>query len=154
MSAAVTLRDARRDEVPLIVAMLADDALGASREVNGDPLSARYYDAFDAIAREPNNRLFVAEREGEVVGTLQLTFIVGLSRQGAKRALIEAVRVARPYRGHGIGEAVVRAAIEIARGEGCGMVQLTSDKSRKDAHRFYERLGFVASLEGMKLMLD
>jgi GNAT superfamily N-acetyltransferase len=153
MSAATTLRDARRDEVPQIVAMLADDALGAAREVTSDPLPARYYDAFDAIAREPNNRLLVAERNGEVVGTLQLTFIVGLSRQGAKRALIEAVRVTAPWRGQGIGAAIVRQAIEIARAEGCAMVQLTSDKSRKEAHRFYERLGFVASHEGMKLML-
>jgi GNAT superfamily N-acetyltransferase len=153
MNAAVTLRDARRDEVPLIVAMLADDALGASREVVSNPLPARYYEAFDALAREPNNRLIVAERGGEVVGTLQMTFIVGLSRQGAKRALLEAVRVASRHRGKGIGEAIVRAAIDIARKEGCAMVQLSSDKSRKDAHRFYERLGFVASHEGMKLML-
>jgi GNAT superfamily N-acetyltransferase len=154
MSVAVILRDARREEVPLIVAMLADDALGAAREVISNPLPARYYDAFDALAREPNNRLLVAERRGEVVGTLQMTFIVGLSRQGAKRALIEAVRVARRYRGQGIGEAIVRAAVEIAREEDCAMVQLTTDKSRKGAHRFYERLGFVASHEGMKLMLD
>jgi GNAT superfamily N-acetyltransferase len=153
MSAAVILRDARRDETPLIVAMLADDALGAAREVTTDPLPARYYAAFDAIAREQNNRLLVAECAGELVGTLQMTFIVGLSRQGAKRALIEAVRVASPHRGKGIGEEIVRAAIDIARKEGCAMVQLTTDKSRKDAHRFYERLGFVASHEGMKLML-
>jgi GNAT superfamily N-acetyltransferase len=153
MNAAITLRDARRDEVPLIVAMLADDALGASREVTTDPLPARYYKAFDALARESNNRLMVAERGGEVVGTLQMTFIVGLSRQGAKRALLEAVRVASAHRGEGIGEAIVRAAIDIAREEGCAMVQLSTDKSRKDAHRFYERLGFAASHEGMKLML-
>jgi GNAT superfamily N-acetyltransferase len=153
MSSPVTLRDARRSEVPAIVAMLADDMLGSSREVAGEPLPESYYKAFDALARDPNNRLLIAELEGEIVGTLQITFIHGLSRQGAKRALLEAVRVAAPYRGRGIGEEIVRAAIEIARQENCAMVQLTTDKSRKDAHRFYERLGFEASHEGMKLTL-
>lgn len=154
MSAAVTLRDARRDEVPAIVRMLADDRLGQAREAPDEPLPARYYDAFDALARDPNNRLLVAERDGEIVGTLQMTFIHGLSRQGARRALIEAVRVAAPHRGRGLGAAIVREAVEIARREGCAMVQLTTDKSRKDAQRFYARLGFAASHEGMKRMLD
>jgi GNAT superfamily N-acetyltransferase len=153
MSGQVILRDARRDEVAAIVAMLADDMLGGSREVTTEPLPQGYYDAFDALARDPNNRLLIAERDGDVVGTLQLTFIHGLSRQGAKRALIEAVRVAAPFRGKGLGEEIIRAAVEIARQAGCSMVQLTTDKSRKDAHRFYERLGFVASHEGMKLTL-
>jgi GNAT superfamily N-acetyltransferase len=153
MNGSVTLRDARRSEVPAIVAMLADDMLGSSREVTSEPLPESYYKAFDALARDPNNRLLIAELNGEIVGTLQITFIHGLSRQGAKRALLEAVRVATPYRGKGIGEEIVRAAIEIARQAGCAMVQLTTDKSRKDAHRFYERLGFQASHEGMKLTL-
>ncbi|HEX5779103.1 MAG TPA: GNAT family N-acetyltransferase [Xanthobacteraceae bacterium] len=150
----VTLRDATRHDVIAIVAMLADDALGASREVTTEPLPASYYAAFDALARDPNNRLLIAEINGEIVGTMQITFIHGLSRQGAKRALIEAVRVASLHRGKGIGEQIIREAIEMARREGCAMVQLTSDKSRKDAHRFYERLGFVTSHEGMKLTLD
>jgi GNAT superfamily N-acetyltransferase len=154
MTAGVTLRDARREDVPAIVRMLADDTLGASREVTIEPLPNAYYVAFDALARDPNNRLLIAERDGETVGTLQITFIVGISRRGAKRALIEAVRVAAPYRGKGFGEEIIRAAIDIARQNGCAMMQLTTDKSRKDAHRFYERLGFVASHEGMKLMLD
>jgi GNAT superfamily N-acetyltransferase len=154
MSAPVTLRDARRDEVPAIVRMLADDTLGASREMTEEPLPASYYAAFDALARDPNNRLLIAERGGEIVGTLQITLIVGLSRRGAKRALIEAVRVVSANRGQGIGEEIIGAAIDIARREGCSMVQLTTDKSRKDAHRFYEKLGFVASHEGMKLMLE
>ena len=153
MSGSVTLRDARRSEVPVIVAMLADDMLGGSREVTSEPLPESYYKAFDALARDPNNRLLIAELEGEIVGTLQITFIHGLSRQGAKRALLEAVRVAAPCRGKGIGEEIVRAAVEIARAAGCAMVQLTTEKSRKDAHRFYERLGFTASHEGMKLIL-
>jgi GNAT superfamily N-acetyltransferase len=154
MSAVLTLRDARREDVPAIVRMLADDALGASRETTTEPLPEAYYAAFEALARDPNNRLLIAERNGEIVGTLQITFIVGLSRRGAKRALIEAVRVAAPFRGKGIGEEIIRGAIDIARQNGCSMVQLTTDKSRKDAHRFYERLGFVASHEGMKLMLE
>ncbi len=149
----ITLRDARREDVPAIVAMLADDALGAAREVMTEPLPASYYAAFDALARDPNNRLLIAEINGEIVGTLQITFIHGLSRQGAKRALIEAVRVASLHRGKGFGEQIIREAVEMARREGCAMVQLTTDKSRKDAHRFYERLGFVASHEGMKLTL-
>ena len=154
MNGQVILREARRDEVAAIVAMLADDMLGSSREVTREPLPESYFSAFDALARDPNNRLLIAERDGEIVGTLQITFIHGLSRQGARRALIEAVRVATPYRGKGIGEEIIRAAIEMAREAGCAMVQLTTDKSRKDAHRFYERLGFIASHEGMKLMLE
>ena len=154
MSMDITLRDARREDVPAIVAMLADDALGVTREVMTEPLPASYYAAFDALDRDPNNRLLIAEINGETVGTLQITFIHGLSRQGAKRALIEAVRVASLHRGKGFGEQIIREAVEMARREGCAMVQLTTDKSRKDAHRFYERLGFVASHEGMKLTLE
>jgi GNAT superfamily N-acetyltransferase len=150
----VTLRPARREDVCAIVAMLADDALGASREVLSDPLPQAYYDAFEEMARDPNNRLLIAEKGGAVVGTLQITYIRGLSRGGMRRALIEAVRVASDKRGEGIGEEIIRAVIALARAEGCAMVQLTTDKSRKDAHRFYERLGFTASHEGMKLMLD
>jgi GNAT superfamily N-acetyltransferase len=150
----VTLRPARREDVRAIVAMLADDPLGASREDLSDPLPRAYYDAFEEIARDPNNRLLIAEKDGAIVGTLHVTFIRGLSRKGMRRALIEAVRVASGRRGEGIGEEIIRAVIELARTEGCAMVQLTTDKSRKDAHRFYERLGFAASHEGMKLMLD
>jgi GNAT superfamily N-acetyltransferase len=145
------LRDARRDEVPLIIRMLADDALGAARERLEEPQI--YLDAFDRLAADPNNRLLVAEQDGEIVGTLQLTFLHGLSRQGATRALIEAVRVNAPWRGKGVGRRMIEAAIDMARAQGCAMVQLTTDKSRKDAHRFYESLGFVASHEGMKLAL-
>lgn len=150
----VILRDARRADVPAIVAMLADDMLGQSREVTTEPLPFSYYNAFEALDRDPNNRLLIAELNGEIIGTLQLTFIHGLSRQGAKRALIEAVRVSSAQRGKGLGEEIIRAAIEIARQAKCAMVQLTTDKSRKDAHRFYERLGFEASHVGMKLMLE
>jgi GNAT superfamily N-acetyltransferase len=148
----VTLRPARRDEVPAIVALLADDGLGRGRESVSDP--AIYYAAFDEMAGDPNNRLLVAEQNGELVGTLQITFIRGLSRKGAKRAQIEAVRVASSHRGRGLGHKIFIAAIELARKEGCSLVQLTTDKARGDAHRFYAQLGFVASHEGMKLALD
>ena len=148
----MTLRPAKRDEVPAIVAMLADDGLGRGREAVSDP--AIYYDAFDAMAGDPNNRLMVAEQDGTLVGTLQITFIRGLSRKGARRAQIEAVRVASTHRGQGLGHEIFVAAIALARKEGCSLVQLTTDKARGDAHRFYAQLGFVASHEGMKLALD
>lgn len=147
----LVLRKAWREDVPAIVAMLADDELGASRERPGDP--APYYAAFDEIVRDPNNLILVADCGGEVVGSLQLNILRGLSRMGAKRAQIEAVRVAGTQRGKGFGEKIIRAAIERAREEGCVLVQLTTDKTRKDAHRFYERLGFKATHEGMKLSL-
>jgi GNAT superfamily N-acetyltransferase len=151
---AVTLRDARRDEVPLIVAMLADDALGGTRDKVVDPLPAGYYAAFDAIAASRDNRLLVAELDGEVIGTLQITFIPGLSKVGATKMLIEAVRVASPRRGTGIGRQIVAAAVALARARQCKSVELTSHQTRTDAHRFYARLGFVASHVGMKLALD
>lgn len=150
----VSLRPAKRDEVPAIVAMLADDGLGGNREVLTDPLPKIYYDAFDDMADDPNNRLMVAEQDGRIVGTLQITFIRGVSRRGAKRAQIEAVRVASGQRGEGLGREIFLRAIELARAEGCALVQLTTDKTRPDAHRFYAQLGFVASHEGMKLNLD
>jgi len=146
-------RKARRTDVPAIVRMLADDLLGAARERCTDPLPDGYWKAFEALDRDPNQELVVAERDGDVVGCLQLTFIPGLSRQGMTRALVEAVRVDAACRGAGIGRRMMAWAIERARQRGCGMIQLTSDKSRTDAHRFYEALGFVRSHEGMKLML-
>jgi GNAT superfamily N-acetyltransferase len=139
--------------VPAIVALLAGDPLGRTREVDTDPLPEAYWRAFDDIAAQPGNAVLVAGRGGAVAGCLRLTLIPGLSRRGMKRGLIEAVRVAAAGRGEGLGERLVRRAIEIAHAEGCGLVQLTSDKSRADAHRFYERLGFVASHVGMKLEL-
>jgi GNAT superfamily N-acetyltransferase len=156
--AAVTVRPARREEVPAIVALLADDPLGREREAASEPLPDAYWCAFDKIAAQTGNLLFVAERHGdvpgEIIGCLQLTIIPGLSRRGMTRALIEAVRVGAGARGLGVGEQMVRHAIEVARAAKCGLVQLTSDTSRVDAHRFYERLGFVASHVGFKLALD
>ena len=146
-----TLRRARREDIAAVVALIAQDQLGATREDPGDP--AAYLRAFEAIDADPAQTLVVAERDGEVVGTLQLSVIPGLARQGALRGQVEAVRVAEGQRGQGLGEAMVRWAVAESRRRGCALVQLTTDKSRVDAHRFYERLGFVASHEGMKLRL-
>jgi len=147
----VVFRDAGRPDVPAIVRLLADDALGAQRERVEDPLPASYYRAFDAMCAQEGNALIVGERDGVVVACLQLSITPGLARQGRVRATIEAVRVARDLRGQGIGERLVAYAIERARRAGAGTAQLTTDKSRTDAHRFYERLGFKRSHEGMKL---
>lgn len=150
MSRDVTIRRARASDVEEIVAMLADDPLGATRERPGDP---RYAEAFAELDADPRQLLAVAEAGGAVVGTLQLTFIPGLSRVGATRAQIEAVRVRADQRGAGLGQRLVEWAVGEARRRGCVLVQLTSDASRADAHRFYERLGFRASHVGMKLVL-
>jgi GNAT superfamily N-acetyltransferase len=150
----VRLRRAAASDVDPIVALLADDPLGRSREAwtrDGD--LAPYLAAFALIDADPHQLLLVAELDGEVVGTMQLTFIPGLSRNGSMRMLVEAVRIAASERGHGLGASMMRWAIEHARARGCAVVQLTSDKSRRDAHRFYDRLGFVASHEGYKLAL-
>jgi ribosomal protein S18 acetylase RimI-like enzyme len=147
----VLIRAATADDLPAILTMLADDQLGATRE-SADDLTP-YRKAFEEIDADSNQRLVVAERNGEVIGTLQLTFIAGLSRRGSKRGLIEAVRVRRDSRDIGLGTTLTRWAIEQSRAQGCSLVQLTSDKSRTDAHRFYERLGFVRSHEGFKLKL-
>ncbi|MGQ0841628.1 GNAT family N-acetyltransferase [Actinokineospora sp.] len=144
------IRPAQLDDVPAIVAMLADDPLGAARESPGDP---RYAEAFAAIDEDPNQLLIVAEADGEVVGTLQLTITHGLSRLGATRATIEGVRVRADQRGGGLGQELFEWAIEEARAVGAALVQLTTDATRADAHRFYEKLGFVASHVGMKLTL-
>jgi GNAT superfamily N-acetyltransferase len=146
----VRIRRARRTDVDAIVAMLADDELGAKRENPGDP---RYLAAFDALDADPNQFLAVAELDGEIVGTLQLSYLAGLARLGATRAQIEAVRVRADQRGTGLGTVLFEWAIEQARDHGAVLVQLTTDASRADAHRFYEKLGFVASHVGMKLAL-
>jgi GNAT superfamily N-acetyltransferase len=152
-SPATTFRRATAADLPAIVALLADDPLGATREDARAPLAAAFTDAFAAIAADANQLLAVAEEGGRVVGTLQLSFIPGLARRGAWRAQIEAVRVAADRRGTGLGERFFGWAVDQARARGCRLVQLTTDKSRPDAHRFYERLGFVATHEGYKRAL-
>lgn len=146
-------RQAARDDLPAIIAMLADDALGASREDPSDPPNAAYLAAYKAIEYDPNQLLAVGERSGAVIACLQITFIPGLSRLGQWRGQIESVRVAASARGEGLGQQLFEWAIEQCRARGCGLVQLTSDKTRSDALRFYEGLGFVASHEGLKLKL-
>ncbi|HZF89815.1 GNAT family N-acetyltransferase [Streptomyces sp.] len=145
------IRAAVADDVPAIVAMLADDPLGAQRESPDD--LRPYLAALQRLTDDPNQHLVVAAREGRVVGTLQLTIIPGLSRRGTVRSIIEAVRIHAEERGSGLGTQLIEWAIETSRSEGCQLVQLTSDKSRVDAHRFYERLGFTASHVGFKLQL-
>ncbi|GLW49324.1 GNAT family acetyltransferase [Streptomyces sp. NBRC 14336] len=139
------------DDVPAIVAMLADDPLGAQRE-SPDDLSP-YLAALERLSGDPNQLLRVAERSGRIVGTLQLTIVPGLSRRGATRSIIEGVRIHADERGSGLGTQLIEWAIEESRRQGCSLVQLTSDASRTDAHRFYERLGFEASHVGFKLAL-
>jgi GNAT superfamily N-acetyltransferase len=146
----VVLRRATEADLPDLVRLLADDPLGRDREAV-DPTP--YRRAFDSIAADPAQLLVVAVDGTDIVGTLQLSIIPGLSRQGALRGQVEAVRVGAAHRGRGLGAAMLRWAIEEARRRGCTLVQLTTDKARDDVHRFYARLGFVASHEGMKLPL-
>ena len=154
MDTRITFRRAAPGDLPSIVRLLADDPLGAKREAYAVPLPKCYYDAFAAIDRDPNNELVVVEgSDHAVIGVLQMTFIPYLTYQGGWRALIEGVRVAEEVRSAGVGRKLFLWAIERATARGCHMLQLTSDKARPDAIRFYESLGFVATHEGMKLHL-
>lgn len=150
---AFVFRLGQREDLPAIVRLLADDILGAERERVETPLPARYEAAYQAIAADPNNELVVACLDGEVVGVLQLTFIPSLSYEGSWRALIEGVRVASHLRSQGVGRHLFEWAIARARERDARWLQLTTDKRRTDALRFYQRLGFSASHEGMKLFL-
>jgi ADP-ribose pyrophosphatase YjhB (NUDIX family)/ribosomal protein S18 acetylase RimI-like enzyme len=148
----VVLRRATADDVAAIVGLIADDQLGATRD---DPAElTAYLGAFAAIDADPAQLLVVLDDGAAVVGTMQVTFIPGLSRRGATRAQVEAVRVAASRRGQRLGEQMVRWAVDESARRGCALVQLTTDKSRADAHRFYQRLGFTASHEGFKMALD
>jgi len=148
----VHIRRARREDVETIVGLLADDVLGRTREAAGSDMG-RYYAAFDAMAEDDNNYILVAEYEDEVVGCLQLTLIAGLSLSATKRAQIEGVRVASAWRSRQIGERLIAYACDEAREAGCALMQLTSNATRKDALRFYERLGFEPSHVGFKMKL-
>ena len=151
------LRHAVRADLVAIVGLLVDDSLGATRDSGAD--LAPYEQAFRAIDADPCHLLAVGElvpggeASGPVVATFQLSFVPGISRRGSWRSQIEAVRVAGSLRGQGIGNLMVQWTIDESRSRGCSIMQLTTHKTRKDAHRFYERLGFVASHEGMKLTL-
>jgi ribosomal protein S18 acetylase RimI-like enzyme len=154
LDSALSFRYARREDLPEIVRMLADDTLGEKRETYAEPLPESYYATFDAIERDSNNELVVGVVGSRVVAVLQITFLPYLTYRGSWRALIEGVRVDASVRSAGIGKRLIEWAIARARERGCRMVQLTSDKSRRDAQRFYESLGFSASHVGFKLRLD
>jgi GNAT superfamily N-acetyltransferase len=149
----IAFRLAKREDVPAIVRMLSDDELGSRRERYADPLPEAYYRAFEQIDRDGNHELIVAERNGEVIGTLHLMFLPSLSYQGGLRAQIESVRVDQAQRGRGLGSQMMKWTIERARQRGAHIVQLTTHRSRAQAHRFYERLGFEGTHLGMKLSL-
>ncbi|WP_419878396.1 N-acetyltransferase family protein [Brevibacillus centrosporus] len=149
----VTFRIATANDLDQIVQMLADDELGKTRERYETPLPESYVKAFEAISSDPNNELVVACLGEEIVGVQQITFTPYLTHQGSWRATIEGVRTASSVRGRGIGSQLIGWAIDRAKARGCHLVQLTTDKKREDAHRFYERLGFQATHEGMKLKL-
>jgi ribosomal protein S18 acetylase RimI-like enzyme len=150
----ITFRTAIEADLPKIVQLLVDDELGAQRERSEDPLPFAYLEGFAAMLRQSGNEIVLAvEPDGTILGCFQLTLIAGISRLGMLRAQVEGVRVAATARGRGLGEAMINEAIRRARSSGCGIVQLTTDASRTDARRFYERLGFVASHIGMKLSL-
>ncbi|MBQ8101362.1 MAG: GNAT family N-acetyltransferase [Afipia sp.] len=148
----MALREARREDIRRIVEMLADDEIARGREDFSSNMAA-YCAAFDAIAADPNNTLYVWDHEGTAMGCLQLTFIPGMSYHGSWIAKVEGVRVDRSLRGLGIGEQMMEAMIAKSRARGCKHLQLTTDKRRVDAQRFYARLGFDASHEGMKINL-
>lgn len=146
----VQFRPARREDLPDIVRMLADDELGSQRERCEDPLPESYHTAFEQINSDPNHQLIVAEFDGKVIGTLHLMFLPSISYQGQLRAQVESVRVDREYQNRGIGSEMMKWTMGRAKERGAHMIQLTSHKSRQDAHRFYERLGFKGSHLGMK----
>lgn len=147
----IRFRLARRADVPSIVRLLADDDLGSQRERHEDPLPEAYYAAFEQIEQDPNHELIVAERDGQVIGTLHLMFLPSVSFQGKLRAQIESVRVDKKFQSQGIGSAMMQWSMQRAKERGAHLVQLTTHKTRVDAHRFYERLGFKGTHVGMKL---
>ena len=149
----LTYRLAKREDLPTIVKMLAEDDLGSQREKYEEPLPNSYLKAFEQIEKDENHELIVAELDGEVVGTLHLIYIPSISFQGGLRAQIESLRVDKKWRGQGIGNVMMKWGIERTKGRGAHLVQLTTHRSREEAHRFYERLGFEKSHVGMKLIL-
>lgn len=150
---AIAFRRAAASDLPSIIGLLADDPLGQTREEAAMPPAAAYVSAFEAIDTDPNQMLAVVTEGDRVVGTLQLTFIPGLSRKGLWRGQIESVRIASGHRSAGLGGRLFEWAIAQCSARGCGLVQLTTDRERPEAHRFYERLGFTASHLGYKKAL-
>ncbi|GLQ07263.1 GNAT family N-acetyltransferase [Sneathiella chinensis] len=153
LSEKITIRKAREQDILGIVRLLADDPLGAQRETATEPLALFYRDAFAKMERQEGNDYYIAEEDGQILGCMQVTMIAGLSRKGMTRCQIEGVRIASDCRSAGVGRHMIKYAIRLAKQAGCGLVQLTTDKTREDAHRFYEKLGFEPSHVGMKLDL-
>ncbi len=149
----LTFRDAVPSDLPFIITLVVEDSVITTNDDATDAMAPEYLAALAAVDADPNQRMIIAELDGEAVGTLQLTFIPGLMRRGMWRCLVEQVHIAAPHRSKGLGGRMIEWAIEESRARGCGMVQLTSNKKRLDAHRFYRRLGFAQSHEGFKLML-
>jgi GNAT superfamily N-acetyltransferase len=147
-------RKAQAADLPTLLALINDDVLGKNRDPLADTDAAHYQAAFEAIARDPNQYLMVAEQAGVVIAMAQLTFIPGLSRKGAWRLNVEAVRVRSDLRSRGIGDWLMQEAENIGRARGCKLSQLTSDRQREDAHRFYERQGYVGSHVGFKKLIE
>jgi len=149
----LSYRNAKKSDLPQLIKMLADDQLGSTREDSSIPLNPAYISAFEKINSDPNNKLIVVEINNTIIGMLQITYIPYLSHKGAWRCLIEAVRIHKDYRSQGFGSEVFKWAIEQAKNKKCHIVQLTSNKERSSAIRFYKALGFSATHEGFKLVL-
>lgn len=150
----IKIREAVINDLPYIVKLMADDAVVGQRESYTTPLSQCYIDAFNNICNDKNSILLVSCDDEKVIGSLQVTFTQYLSCKGSMRATIENVYVSESYRNLGVGTQLMKYAVNLAKDKNCSIVQLTSNKTRKDAHRFYERLGFHATHEGMKLSLE
>ncbi|MFC4403734.1 GNAT family N-acetyltransferase [Gracilibacillus xinjiangensis] len=153
MDREIHFRMAAEQDLDKVVEMLADDVLGSKREKYEQPLPESYLKAFQAISSDPNNELIIAYQGEEIIGVQQITFTPYITHQGGWRATIEGVRTARTYRDKGIGTALIQWAIKRAKARGCHLIQLTTDKDRQDALRFYQRLGFKATHEGLKMKL-
>ncbi len=149
----ISYREARQEDLPQLIEMLANDQLGATREDTSTPLNSAYQIAFKSINADPNNELIIVESGDQLIGMLQLTYIPYLSHTGAWRCLVEAVRVHKDCRGQGLGTEIFKWVIKQAKARKCYMIQLTSNKQRTEALRFYKKLGFTPSHEGFKLIL-
>ncbi|MCG8493977.1 MAG: GNAT family N-acetyltransferase [Sneathiellales bacterium] len=149
----IIIRKAKEKDLLSVVRLLADDQLGSVREDASEPIAGFYLDAFKRMDEQKGNDLFVVERHNNVIGCMQLTLIAGVSRKGMTRCQIEGVRISADHRSSGLGQKMMDFALQYAKDNHCGLVQLTTDKSREDAHRFYENLGYKASHIGMKLDL-
>ena len=146
------IRPAQRSDLTALVELYSDDDIGVTREAT-EPDEV-YQSAFDAIQADSNHILVVGEQDAKIVATLLISFLPGLSRHGAWRAQVEAMRVSRTSRGQGIGQALLDWSVVEARNHGCSLIQLTSDRSRTEAPRFYERAGFEPSHFGYKFSLE